>query len=237
MRTRVFGSDDITVADDRDFDGSLDGGDAGPVGLAGVALLAGAGMQGDGVEAAIFGEFGHGDGHQVVIAPAGAVLHGERDGDGGADLAEHTLHQGQIAQQAGTAVALDHFVDRAAEVEIEDIEPEVLADTRRFGQDRGVGAEELGGDGVLVRVEAEISLQGLIGLTGFERRADTVGAGELSHDQAAAAEVANETAEDGIGHAGHGGEDGCRREGYRADRKLCGKVLHGDAALILSSEE
>ena len=123
-------------------------------------------MQGDGVEAAILGELGHGDGDQVVIAPAGAVLHGERDGDGGADFAQHAFHQRQIAQQAGAAVALDDFVDRAAEVEIEDVEAQVLADARGFGQDGGVGAEELGGDGVLVGVEAEIALQGLIGLAG-----------------------------------------------------------------------
>ncbi len=62
----VFGRDDIAVADHGDLDGGFDFGDAGPIGLAGVALLAGAGMQGDGLEAAILGEFRHGDGDQLA---------------------------------------------------------------------------------------------------------------------------------------------------------------------------
>ena len=198
-----------------------------PIGLAGVALLAGARMQRDGVQPAILGELGHGDGDQFVIVPAGAVLHGERDGDGGADFAQQAFHQRQIAQQAGAAVALDHFVDGAAEVEIEDVEAQILADAGGFGHDVGVGAEELGGDGMLVGVEAEIALQGLVGLAGLERRADAVRAGELGHDESAAAQIANEAAEHGIGHARHGREDRGGREVHRADRKLCGEGLHG----------
>src|ERR1017187_9298762 len=71
----VLGRDDIAIADHGDPDGGLDGGDAVPIGLTGVALLAGARMQGDGVEPAILGELRHGDGDQIVVVPAGAVLH------------------------------------------------------------------------------------------------------------------------------------------------------------------
>ena len=35
-----------------------------------------------------------------------------------------------------------------------------------------------------------------------------VGRSELGHDQAASAQVLDEAAEDGVGDAGHGGEDG-----------------------------
>ena len=42
----VFGRADVAVADDRNVDGVLDGGDVLPAGLAGVAVLAGAGVQG-----------------------------------------------------------------------------------------------------------------------------------------------------------------------------------------------
>ena len=52
----VLGSADVAVADDGDAHGVLDGGDVLPAGLAGVAVLAGAGVQGDGVEAAVLGE-------------------------------------------------------------------------------------------------------------------------------------------------------------------------------------
>src|SRR5581483_10722634 len=38
-----------------------------------------------------------------------------------------------------------------------------------------------------------------------------VGRGELGHDQPAAAEIANESPEDSVGHASHWSEDGGRR--------------------------
>src|ERR1035437_6192810 len=87
---------------------------------------------------------------------------------------------------------------------------------------------------MLVRVEAEIALERPIGFAGLERRADAVRAGELRHDEPAPAEIANETAEYGIGHAGHGREHRGGRELHRADRELCGKGLHGSADTILS---
>ena len=37
---------------------------------------------------------------------------------------------------------------------------------------------------------------------------DSVGRGELGHDKAAASEIADEAAEDGVGYSGHGGENG-----------------------------
>src|ERR1035437_10180745 len=97
------------------------------------------------------------------------------------------------------------------------------------------GAEELGGDRVLVGVEAEIALQGPIGLAGLERCADAVRAGELGHDEPAPAEIANESAEYRIGHAGHGRKHRGGREIHRSDRKLCGEGLHGSADLSLTS--
>ena len=104
------------------------------------------------------------DRHQFLIVPAGAELHGERNRDGGADFAQHPLHQRQIAQQAGAAVALHHLVHRAAEVDIEDVEAQVLADARGVGHHGRIGAEELRGDGVLFGVEIQIAFQGRVGL-------------------------------------------------------------------------
>ncbi len=237
MRTRVLGSDDIAVADDRNLHRGLDLGDAGPVGLAGVALLAGAGMQRDGLQAAIFGQLGHRHGHQFVIAPAGAELHGERDGDGGAHLAQQRSTSGRSRSRPEPPL---HFTTLLTG------QPKLMSriSKPRSWQTRAASAMTVGSApkscaemGCSSGSKAEVALQGLVGLAGFERRADAVGAGELGHDQAAAAEIADEAAEDGIGHAGHGREHGGGREGYRADRKLCGKILHGEAVSILSSEE
>src|ERR1035438_5969040 len=122
----------------------------------------------------------------------------------------------------------------SAEVEVEDVEAQVLADARGFAQDGGVGAEQLGGNGMLIGVEAEVALQRLIGLVGLERRADAVRAGELRHDEPAPAKIANETAEYRVGHAGHRRQHRGGRELHRSDRKLCGEGLHGRADSILA---
>ena len=53
-------------------------------------------------------------------------------------------------------------------------------------------------------------------------------AGELGHDEPAAAQVADKAAENGVGDAGHGRQHRRRGDLHRADRKLCGKDLHGD---------
>ena len=66
----------------------------------------------------------------------------------------------------------------------------------------GIGAEELRGDGMLVFLEIEIA-KSFCGAAG-----DAFGGGELGHQQAAAAEAADDAAEKRVGDAGHGGEDG-----------------------------
>ena len=77
-----------------------------------------------------------------------------------------------------------------------------------------IAAEELRRDRVFVFVEVEIALSLLIFFAEH-----TVSRGELSHDQAASAQVANEAAEDGVGDAGHGGEDRRGGDGDGADGK------------------
>src|ERR1019366_1442540 len=107
----------------------------------------------------------------------------------------------QIAQQPGAAVALDNFLGRAAEVQIDEVEPEVFHQASGIGQHGGTTAEELGRDGVLVFVKVKVaSLDALVAQY-------SVGGGELGHDQAASAKVLDEAAEDGVGDPGHGSED------------------------------
>jgi len=140
--------------------------------------------------------------------------------------------EGQIAQQARAAVAFHDFVHRAAEVDIDDIEAAVLAHARGIGHDGGVGTEKLAGNGMLFGFEIEIAEVAVVLLRGAG--ADyAVRAGELRHEQAAAALVADEAPEDGVGDACHGREDGGGGNGDGADlvsgRKIrdegqCGQI-------------
>ena len=170
----VFGRVDIAVSDDRDAHGSFHFGDARPIGLAAVALLARAGMQREGSHAAIFGQARQADRDELLVVPAGAELDGERNGNGRAHLAQQPLHQGQVAQQAGAAVAFHHFVHRAAEVDIHHVEAQVLADARGIGHDGGIGPEQLRGDGALHGIEGQVLHQRARGLTCAQRGADAV---------------------------------------------------------------
>lgn len=219
----VFGGADVSITDDRDVYGVLDGGDVLPAGLAGVAVFAGAGVEGAGVEAAVFGHLREVDADDVLVVPAHAELYGERDGDRAADGLEDALDLREIAQEAGATVAGDDALGGAAEVEVYEVEACVLNDAGRVGEGIGVGAEELGGDGVLVVVVGEVALA-----LGLAHAGETVGGGELRHDEAAAglliglrgldvgaggfscelAGVFDEAAEDGVGDASHGCEDG-----------------------------
>ena len=147
----------------------------------------------------------------------------------------------------------DDALGGAAEVEIDEVEAVVLDDAGGFCEGGGVGAEELGGDGVLVVVEGEVALA-----LGFAYAGEAVGGGELGHDEAAAgllvggggfdvwnprlrsetwgtrfcgggeeAGVFDEAAEDGVCDAGHGCEDGGGGDAHAADGEA-----GGDAAVL-----
>ena len=177
----VFGGADVSIADDGDVDGSFDFGDVFPAGLAGVALFAGAGVDSDGVEAGVLGEFGEGNADDVVVVPAEAVLDGEGNCNCGAHRFEDGGDEGQVAEEAAASIAGDDAFGGAAEVEVDHVEAGLLDDAGGVGEGGGVGAEELGGDGVLVVVEGEVALA-----LGFAHAGEAVGGSELGHDEAAA---------------------------------------------------
>ena len=89
----IFGRLNVAVADHGNLHGLLYGGDDFPVGAAGVALLAGARVHGNGFDADAFGEFCYFDGNDGVFVPTGAQFDGEWNADGGADGAEDLLEQ------------------------------------------------------------------------------------------------------------------------------------------------
>src|SRR5689334_19855541 len=51
----------------------------------------------------------------------------------------------------------------------------------------------------------------------FRAASDTLGAGELRHEQAAAAQAANDASEKRVRHAGHGSKDRCGADGQVAN--------------------
>ena len=73
------------------------------------------------------------------VVPSQAEFYGEGDGDGVADGAEDVGDFGQVAQQAGAAVAADDALGRAAEVEVDEVEAGVLDDAGGVGE--GLGFE------------------------------------------------------------------------------------------------
>ena len=97
--------------------------------------------------------------------------------------------EGQVAQEAGASIAGDDAFGGAAEVEVDHVEAGFLDDAGGVGEGGGVGAEELGGDGVLVVVEGEVALA-----LGFAHAGEAVGGGELGHDEAAAGLLVGDSA-------------------------------------------
>src|SRR5271163_87331 len=89
----IHGRLNIAIADHGNLHGLLYGGDNFPVGAAGVALLAGAGVYGDSLDAHACREFRDFDGDDGGFVPAGAQLDGQGNVDGGADGAEDLLEQ------------------------------------------------------------------------------------------------------------------------------------------------
>src|SRR5262249_44511922 len=65
--------------------------------------------------------------------------------------------QRQIAQQPGTAVAADYLLNRTPEVDIDVVEAQILAIARGISHHLRIRTEELGGDGMLVGLEVQVS--------------------------------------------------------------------------------
>src|SRR3984893_8227943 len=176
----VFRRIDVAIADHGNADGLLDRGDEVPVGLAGVALHARPWMDSDGFDADGLRELGYVDGDDRIFVPAGADLDGQGNLHGGANGAEDLLEQRHVAKEAGAA-ALDDLFGGAAEIDVDRVVAEVFDHSCGLAHSFGGGAEKLCGDGVLVFLKIEVA-QSFFGAAG-----DAFGAGELGHQQSAAA--------------------------------------------------
>ncbi len=145
-------------------------------------------------------------------------------------LRQNLLHQRQIAQQAGAAVAFHDLVHRAAEIDVDNVEAQILADLGGVGHDVRVGAEKLRRDGVLLGLEREVAERARGFLVRTVARAHAIDyamrAGEFGHHQSAAALVADQAAENGVGNAGHGRQHGRGRDADAADAEFTGETRH-----------
>ena len=75
----VFRSEDISIADHRNFHSLLHCSDASPVSAARVTLFTGPGMQRDSCKSFLFGNSSHINHDQFLIIPPGPEFHGEWD--------------------------------------------------------------------------------------------------------------------------------------------------------------
>ena len=179
-------------------------------------------MDGEAFDAGVFEAAGVIGSIDRVFVPAGADFGGDGEGgdgadDGGGDGSE----ENSVAEEGGAAVFADDFVDGAAEVEVDEVGLFPVDDGGgTAGQLVGVATEELHAEGVFLGGEVDILLGAFVAVQ------DALGGDELGGEDVGAAGFAD-AAEDGVGHAGHGGEKedrGCRAAGEAG----LGRLFHGN---------
>jgi hypothetical protein len=151
----------------------------------------------------------------VPVVDAHPHLHRDRHRPRGADRGPQDCPQ-QVALpgQGGTTATTGHLGDRAAEVEVDVVDPPL-------GDQHGDGLADV------VRVHA-VQLEAARGLAGTELNhphrlgitLDQRAGGDHLADEQAAAEVAAEPPERRVGDARHRGEHNRRPHGVRPDRQL-----------------
>ena len=95
----------------------------------------------------------------------------------------------------------------------------------------GIGAEQLRRDGMLLRLESQVFAACGCAFVAPARRAHAVRAGELGHNQPAAAQAADEAPENGIGDARHGRQHGGGSDPTPPICKLDWKSQHGNLVI------
>src|ERR1700722_8718480 len=196
----IFGGVDVAVTDDGNLHRLFHSGDDAPVGGAGVTLQSRARMDSNTFDSHVFGHHSDLDRNDGLVVPSSAQLDRKWDANGSTNGSENLSEQWKIAQQAGTA-ALDDFFGGAAEIDVHGVVAEIFDHFGGFRHDLGIRTEELRGDGMLIFLKIKIAKR----LGGAP--SDALGAGELRHEQTAAAESANDAAEKRVGDASHRGKN------------------------------
>src|SRR4051812_28402158 len=117
----VFRGLDVTISEHGNLERVHDGSDLLPARAPRVHLRASAGVQRKRARSSILASERDRDRVAHVLAPAASDLarNGEMRARG--DGAENRLHEIEIAQAAGSTVSLDDFLDRTAEVDVDEL--------------------------------------------------------------------------------------------------------------------
>jgi hypothetical protein len=197
---RVGRLPDVTVAQHRDGHGRGQLADGRPVGGAGVVLLRGASVQGDGRTAGVRGGPPRVEVGEVVGVHAQAGLHGDRDAvrcSRPDRRVEDLGEQPALPRQRGAAPLARHLGHRAAEVEVDVVDAVVAAqDLDRLADVDRVDAVQLHGPDLLGRVEVQHGQAGAVPLDDAARRHHLA-------DVQARALLAAQPPEGGVRHARH----------------------------------
>jgi PTS system nitrogen regulatory IIA component len=206
----------VTVADDRDLERFDHLGDLIPIGHAGEHLGPGPSVQGERARTGILHPKGNAHRIAGLIVPAAPGLYGDRQVRGTNHGPNDSSHQIHVPQATGAAVALDHLLHRAAEVDIDELGLIVLSDQSR-GLSHGIGirAIDLDTDGTFQFLEFS-SLE-----RGANTPADSLGGQKFRQHDIGPHAPAN-LAEGRLGDAGHWGQ--------HERKRMCGRIgqLHGE---------
>ncbi len=194
------GAADVAVADDGQLGPLLDLGDEVPVGAAGIPLRSCAPVDGDPVAAGV-GRSGHAFVNGFfLVAPPRPHLDGERQVDVVPDLRQVGFQVGGVAHEGGAATFLDHLLDGAAQVDIDEMRSCFPHLPRRLPQVARLLAEQLNADeGSRVGVNPH-HFPGFLGVVPEALGRDQLG------NQDAGAHFVHELAERDVGDPRHGGQ-------------------------------
>ena len=202
---------DVAVAEDGDADVRLQLGDRRPVGVAGVELGGGAGVETDGGRAFGLGDFARVTEGEQVVVDALADLHRHRHPSRAADGGAHDRgHQARLHRDGGAAAVAGDLRHRAAEVQVEVLDALARQHARRLAHLRRVAAVELDGPRPFVGRAVGEEPRARVALEQPARR-DHLG------DVQPGAELATQAAEGVARDARHRRQHDRRPDGERAD--------------------
>lgn len=140
-----FGAVDVAVGNDRNPRGLLDLPNSVVFGLALEFASAGAAMDRQGLNAAVFGDTGDFGRVTVFTVPAGPDFQRYRNVDGGDDSGQNVFHQLLVFQQGRTCGGGTDLLGRAAHVDVNDVGAALLIQFGRFRHFHRIVTQDLHG--------------------------------------------------------------------------------------------
>ena len=140
---RVIDGQDVAVDDDGDAHSGLDLAHGAPIGLAGIELLAGAAVDGHGLDPERLGTLRQRGRVATGVVPAQAHLDRHRHAHGADRRLDQAAGQVGGAHQGRAAGRARDLLGRAAEIQVDDVCARALGHPRALGHHGGVTADQL----------------------------------------------------------------------------------------------